>query len=81
MQSNPKVQLGLVGYYTKQVTDDHFDHGDLDDGNLLSKFAVGPQIFYAFDQKSGVVLKWMRETAVKNGPKGDSIWLEFAFPL
>ncbi len=81
LQSNPKVQLGLVGYYTKQVTDDRYDHGDLDDGNRLSKFAVGPQIFYAFDQKSGVVLKWMRETAVKNGPKGDSVWLEFAFPL
>ncbi|EPN6727327.1 transporter [Pseudomonas sp. GD03817] len=81
LQSNPKVQLGLVGYYTKQVTDDRYDHGDLDDGNRLSKFAVGPQIFYAFDQKSGVVLKWMRETAVKNGPKGDSLWLEFAFPL
>ncbi|WP_175651775.1 SphA family protein [Pseudomonas sp. Marseille-P9899] len=81
LESNPKVQLGLVGYYTHQVTDDRSDLVELEDGNRLRKFAVGPQVFYAFDQTSGVVLKWMHETSVKNGPKGDSLWLEFAFPL
>lgn len=81
LESNPKVQLGLAGYYTRQATDDHSDLGDIDGGNRLRKFAVGPQLFYAFDQSSGVVVKWLHEASVRNGPKGDSLWVEFAFPL
>lgn len=81
LPNHPKIQLGLAGYYTQQVTDDSSDHSDIENGNRLRKIAIGPQVFYSFDQASGVVLKWMHETAVKNGPKGDSLWVEFAFPL
>lgn len=81
LPTHPKIQLGVVGYYTQQVTDDHSDRRELGDGNRLRKVAVGPQVFYSFDQSSGVVLKWMHEASVKNGPKGDSLWVEFAFPL
>ncbi|ANI53795.1 hypothetical protein PDR5_20650 [Pseudomonas sp. DR 5-09] len=42
---------------------------------------MGPQLFYSFNQNTGVVLKWLHETNVKNGPQGDSVWLEAAFPL
>lgn len=81
LASNPKVQLGIAGYVTQQTTDDHADNSDVIDGNRLRKFAVGPQLFYSFDQSSGVVVKWLHEASVKNGPKGDSFWVEFAFPL
>ncbi|WP_416427746.1 transporter (plasmid) [Pseudomonas sp. App30] len=79
--SMPKLQFGVAGYYTKQVTDDDIDGTDLPNGNRLEKFAVGPQLFYSFTQSAGVVLKWLHETNVKNGPMGDSVWLEAAFPL
>ena len=79
--SNPKLQLGLAGYYTKQFSDDELDGRDVAGGNRLEKFAIGPQLFYSFDQATGVVVKWLHEASVENGPKGDSVWLEFAFPI
>lgn len=81
LPSMPKLQVGIAGYYTKQFTDDDINGGNLPGGNRLEKFAVGPQLFYSFDQATGVVLKWLHETNVKNGPMGDSVWLEAAFPL
>jgi len=80
-ESMPKLQLGIAGYYTKQTTDDDISGDRLPGGNRLKKFAVGPQLFYSFDQATGIVLKWLHETNVKNGPMGDSVWLEAAFPL
>jgi len=80
-ESNPKIQVGLAGYYTKQFSDDERDGREVADGNRLEKFAIGPQLFYSFDEASGVVVKWLHETSVEYGPKGDSVWVEFAFPL
>ena len=50
-------------------------------GNYLRKFALGPQITYYLTPAAAIVLKWQRELEVTNGPKGDRVWLEFAFPL
>ena len=79
--SMPKLQFGLAGYYTKQMSDDNVSGDNLPGGNRLRKVGVGPQLFYSFNQNTGVVLKWLHETNVKNGPQGDSVWLEAAFPL
>ena len=47
----------------------------------LRKFALGPQITYYLTPAAAIVLKWQRELEVTNGPKGDRVWLEFAFPM
>jgi hypothetical protein len=78
---NPKWQVGLAGHYTKQFTDDQFDGHDVPSGNRLSKFAIGPQAVYYFNPATAIVFKWLAETSVKNGPKGNSLWFEFAVPL
>lgn len=77
----PKLQVGIAGHYTKQFSDDDISGDSLPNGNRLDKFAIGPQLFYSFDQATGMVLKWLHETNVKNGPMGDSIWIEAALPL
>ncbi|MBS7661062.1 transporter [Pseudomonas lalucatii] len=77
----PQWQVGLAGHYTKQFSDDQLDGHDIPGGNRLSKFAIGPQVFYSFDQATGVAFKWLHETSVKNGPKGHSLWFQFAIPL
>lgn len=79
--SMPKLQVGIAGHYTKQFSDDNIGGNTLPNGNRLEKFAIGPQLFYSFDQATGVVLKWLHESNVRNGPMGDSIWLEAALPL
>ncbi|MGV8864680.1 MAG: SphA family protein [Pseudomonas sp.] len=76
----PQLQVGLVGYYTHQFTNDTLNGADLPDARL-EKLAYGPQLFYAFNKSSGVVVKWMHESVVKNGPKGDGLWFEATFPL
>ncbi|MOA67802.1 hypothetical protein D3C78_1951310 [compost metagenome] len=53
----------------------------MDGGNRLSKFAIGPQAVYYFNPATAVVFKWLNETAVKNGARGNSLWFEFAVPL
>ncbi|PHN17278.1 hypothetical protein AO242_21085 [Pseudomonas sp. ICMP 561] len=82
LPSLPELQVGVAGYYTKQFSDDDSVRGaNVPSGNLLQKLAIGPQLFYSFSPSTGVVLKWLHETNVKNGPMGDSVWLEAAFPL
>lgn len=79
--SAPQWQFGLAGYYTKQFSDDEVNGDEVPGGNRLRKFAIGPQVFYAFDQATGVAFKALKETSVDNGPKGYSIWFQFALPL
>ncbi|WCE09747.1 SphA family protein [Pseudomonas sp. JBR1] len=79
--SMPKLQVGLAGYYTDQYSDDDLSGQVLPSGNRLKKLAVGPQLLYNFDEKSGVALKWLHEAEVENGPQGHSIWLQAAIPL
>ncbi|MCW8277805.1 transporter [Pseudomonas sp. PCH199] len=78
---NPKWQVGIAGHYTKQFSDDQINGNDVAGGNRLSKFSIGPQAVYYFDPATALVFKILTETSVKNGPKGNSFWFEFALPL
>jgi hypothetical protein len=76
-----KLELGVVGYYLQQVTDDFGAPPSL--GGFRSRVAgVGPQIGYIFpmgDKLQGYVnLKGYWEFAAQNRPEGWNTWLTFA---
>jgi hypothetical protein len=75
----PKLQLGVQGYFLKQVTDDV--QNGISVGNRGQAIGIGPQLVYHFSPRSGVVLKYQRELDVKNRPRGNRLWLEATFPL
>ena len=73
-------QLGFVGYYFQQVTDDFGAPASL--GGFRSRVAgIGPQIGYIFplgDKQGYLNLKGYREFAAQNRPEGWNVWLTFA---
>jgi hypothetical protein len=73
-------QLGLVGYYFQQVTDDFGAPASL--GGFRSRVAgLGPQIGYIFplgDKQGYLNLKGYKEFAAENRPEGWNLWLTFA---
>ena len=76
-----QLQLGVVGYYFQQVTDDFGAPAAL--GGFRSRIAgVGPQIGYIFpmgDKLQGYLnLKGYKEFAAQNRPEGWNTWLSFA---
>ena len=76
-----QLQLGVVGYYFQQVTDDFGAPAAL--GGFRSRIAgVGPQIGYIFpmgDKLQGYLnLKGYKEFAAQNRPEGWNSWLTFA---
>jgi hypothetical protein len=77
----PQWQLGLNGYYEQQFTDDRQDGAPVPTGARLRKFSVGPQAVYWFSPAAALVLKWQHELDVRNAPRGDLLWLQFALPL
>lgn len=79
--SVPAFGLGVNGYFYKQVSDDTI-YGVLTspDGSRGQEFAFGPQFRYDIPF-GGFVLKYQHEFDVKNRPRGEKIWLQFAVPL
>jgi hypothetical protein len=75
-----KFQLGLVGYYLQQVTDDFGAPPALD--GFRSRIAgVGPQVGFLFpvgDMQGYVNVKAYKEFAAQNRPEGWNAWLTFA---
>jgi len=75
-----QIQLGLVGYYFQQVTDDFGAPASL--GGFRSRVAgLGPQIGYIFplgDKQGYLNLKGYKEFAAENRPEGWNLWLTFA---
>jgi hypothetical protein len=75
-----QLQLGLVGYYFQQVTDDFGAPALL--GGFRSRVAgVGPQIGYIFpvgDMQGYVNLKGYKEFDAQNRPEGWNTWLTFS---
>lgn len=75
-----QLQLGLVGYYYQQVTDD-FGAPPALDGFRSRVAAVGPQIGYLFplgNMQGYLNLKGYWEFDAKNRPEGWNTWLTFA---
>jgi hypothetical protein len=79
--SLPGLEIGVNGFVTEQLTADQTAAGFVPGGNYLRKFAFGPQIIYYLSPAAALVFKWQRELEATNGPKGDRVWFEFAFPL
>jgi hypothetical protein len=77
---NQKFQLGLVGYYFQQITDDLGTPPALD-GFRSRVAAVGPQVGYLFplgDMQGYINLKGYWEFAAQNRASGWNTWLTFA---
>lgn len=75
-----KLQLGVVGYYLQQVTDDFGAPPAL--GGFRTRIAgVGPQVGFLFpvgDMQGYVNVKAYKEFAAQNRPEGWNAWLTFA---
>jgi hypothetical protein len=77
----PQFGLGVNGFFYKQVSDD--TQNDLTvatNGYRGQEFAVGPQFRYDIPF-GGFVLKYQHDFDVKNRPRGEKLWLEFATPI
>lgn len=75
-----QVQLGLVGYYLQQVTDDFGAPASL--GGFRTRIAgVGPQVGFLFpvgDLQGYLNIKGYAEFAAQNRPEGWNTWVTFA---
>ena len=75
-----QVQVGLVGYYLQQVTDDFGAPASL--GGFRSRVAgVGPQVGFIFPvggMQGYLNLKGYWEFAAQNRPEGWNTWVTFA---
>jgi hypothetical protein len=75
-----QFQLGLVGYYYQQVTDDFGAPAALD--GFRSRVAgIGPQVGYIFpmgNMQGYINVKGYKEFAAQNRPEGWNAWLTFA---
>ena len=75
-----QFQVGLVGYYFQQVTDDIGTPPSL--GGFRSRVAgAGPQVGFLFplgDTQGYINVKGYKEFAAQNRPEGWNAWLTFA---
>ncbi len=76
----PGLQVGVSGYFLKQMQDDTQDGRTVGNGNRSQVFGYGPSIRYDIGH-GGLILKWQHEDFVENRTKGDRIWFQFAIPL
>lgn len=76
----PNIQLGLVGYYFQQISDDIGSGATL--GGFRSRVAgVGPQVGFIFpvgDMQGYLNIKGYKEFAAQNRPEGWNTWVTFA---
>ena len=71
------MNVGIGGYYYKQITDDTLD-GDTVHDNKGQVFAFGPQFRYGVKNMAFTV-KYQWETWVKNRPQGEQFWFKFMY--
>lgn len=76
---NKQFQLGVVGYYFQQVSDD-FGAPPALNGFRSRVAGVGPQVGFLFpigDMQGYINLKGYKEFAAQNRPEGWNTWLTF----
>lgn len=78
---DPRWQLGLSGFYVRQITDDRIDGDKVAGGFRLRKSALGPQLTFWPSAAVALQLKWHHEFDVENAPQGELAWFELVFPL
>jgi hypothetical protein len=72
--------LGIAGYFLKQITDDRGPGAPVD-GNRVAVRGFGPVVKHFFPGGISLTAKYFRESAARNGPRGESFWLYAGFPL
>lgn len=78
----PNVNFGVQGYFYKQIQDDTVSGQSYNNGNRGQSFGIGPQItINMFHNRGGIDIKYTHQFAVRNQPKGEKIWVEFAIPF
>ncbi|NKF22253.1 SphA family protein [Solimonas marina] len=75
------VQLGIQGFYFRQMSDDKQDGKVYDGGYRTRGAALGPQLRYTIRPGVAVVAKYQHEFASENRALGDRFWLQFTLPL
>jgi hypothetical protein len=78
--------VGVAGYYYKQVTNDEIDGEKVkfpeplgfEDGFKGQAIAVGPAVKYSYKNMS-FTLKYLWETEVEHRPEGQSLWVKFLY--
>ena len=69
-------KLGLQGYYLHQTTDDKQGGAKVGpDGNRVNKLAFGPGLLYQ-GKSASIEVRYLTESQVKNGSKGNSAWVK-----
>ena len=73
-----KWELGVVGGYTQQFTNDIDDGVDV--GNRVTHLGLGPTLSYSTGPFN-IELNYQKGLLAKNTSKNDSIWLNLTMPL
>ena len=68
---NPKMRVGIAGYYLKQTTDDRIDGVGVPDSRE-KVFGIGPGIMYG-DRSSTYIVNYYFEDDAENRPEGDRL--------
>mgnify|MGYP006290950051 CR=1 FL=1 len=71
---DPKLQLGIVGYYGKQLEDDELNGNDID-RSKEEIFAIGPGLSWTSPTGTTIRLKTYFETEAENRAEGSRIVL------
>lgn len=77
-----KVQVGLQGYFLKQISDDTVNGQTAPNNGFRGQaIGIGPQLRYTWGPGAAIAFKYQHEFAVRNRPQGERLWVEFAFPF
>jgi hypothetical protein len=80
MRAIKSVHFGINGYFYEQVTDDRLNKAIVADGNRGRDLAIGPEV-RSHIGRFGLVLKYQKDTLVRNRPAGNMFWFQFCVPL
>jgi hypothetical protein len=76
-----RLALGVNGYLYQQTTGDTHNGVAVGDGFRGRDFTIGPEIRLKLGARSGLALKYQRDTFVRNKPSGGAVWFQLCLPL
>ena len=80
MRAIKGIHFGVNGYYYKQTTNDTLNQAIVGDGMRGRNLAIGPEV-RAHVGPVDLVLKYQKDTLVRNRPAGNIFWLQIGLPL
>ena len=75
-----KLSAGVNGFFYQQTSDDVWNAMAVAGGDRGRTLGIGPQIQYHAGRVE-LIVKYSREMAVENRPRGSSLWLQVGLPL